>query len=89
MQRTLREKRVGSGVVLLLTAHQSPFQNAGKTTTPADNAKSDEALQTDCSGRSCRAAGRRRRPHGGRQAGHGFLAPAHAPSSRQCTSLLL
>lgn len=57
MQRTLREKRVGSGMVLLLTAHQLPFQNAGKVTTPAADAKAEEVLQADCSGQSCRAAG--------------------------------
>ena len=53
MQRTLREKRVGSGMVVLLTAHQLPFQNAGKVTTPAADAKAEEVLQADCSGQSC------------------------------------
>ena len=87
MQRTLREKRVGSGMVLLLTAHQLPFQNAGKVTTPAADAKAEEVLQADCSGQSCRAAGRRQ-PQGG-SGRESFLAPTHSPNSCQSASLLL
>ena len=41
MEGTLRGNRVGSGMVLLLTAHQLPFQSTGEMTTTAPNAKAD------------------------------------------------
>lgn len=41
MESTLRGNRVGSGMVLLLTAHQLPFQSTDETTATAANAKAD------------------------------------------------